>query len=399
MMVYRLTLDLADAACPASLSLIEGDDAGELRFSLRFGSEPFDPTGCVALLCGKKSDGTLFEYGTVIEEREVRLPLSPQMTSAAGICQCELRILTRDGTLKHAPRFEIDVCESLDGAVHGASENDVRTLSDLITETAAARDGALGAAADSMEAAAIANSAAAAARDAVDAAEDLISTRFFAIEIEPGNAALGQRDFVSTCPWQRFQEIGRDLPILLYVRTNSVVSRRNTVPATRFSDFLIVAVYAPDGMRMMKLRCVQGANSDNLEMILESEIGFPAQIGSLNDLLPLELALTAGDSALGQEDFVTLMSWSDFTALPADRQICLRFPYAGSQQTYAPASRQGNSLTVVFGVSGGIRLLDLYCVEGQSGKLELSVVTDLTLPSAITSAVNAAITAAIEGGY
>lgn len=129
------------------------------------------------------------------------------------------------------------------------------------------------------EAAESATDAAAAALDAAEAAEDLVSTRFVPIDIEPGDASLGQKDYVSTCTWQQYQRIDADLPILLYVRTNGATIRRNVVPATRFNNFLIAAVNnASGGICLQKLRCVQGSNSEYLEMILESEIVLPDAI-------------------------------------------------------------------------------------------------------------------------
>lgn len=226
---------------------------------------------------------------------------------------------------------------------------------------------------------------------------DDLGNSWISIALTPGDSAQGQEDYVTDVNWSDFTALAADKPILLRFPISS--NSFTLTPASRQGNSLTVCYGVSGGVRLLDLYCLEG-QTGKLEMSVTSDLTLPGAITSaVNAALPLEIALTAGDSALGQEDFVTLMSWSDFTALPADRQICLRFPYAGSQQTYAPASRQGNSLTVVFGVSGGIRLLDLYCVEGQSGKLELSVVTDLTLPGAITAAVNAAITAAIEGGY
>lgn len=136
--VFRFTLNMHYHRSQASVSAFCGDTAIRLCITLSDGGIPYlIADGCVAILSGKKPDGTTLWNRCAIENNKIIYDFTKATTSCVGVANCEITLYGPDGGVITAPKFIIVVDErEVSGDDVNISESE-QTAIDVVMEAAA----------------------------------------------------------------------------------------------------------------------------------------------------------------------------------------------------------------------------------------------------------------------
>lgn len=124
--IYKFDLDLRDSHGGVCINVSRGDTHRRLVIGFHQDGRPYPlPSGCRAVLFGKKADGTLLYNDCLLEGNSVIYDMTSQTTAEAGLLECSVRIYdSEDMGILTSPIFEVRVLDSAedDSAVESGSE-------------------------------------------------------------------------------------------------------------------------------------------------------------------------------------------------------------------------------------------------------------------------------------
>ncbi len=140
--IYKFDLDLRDAHGGVCINVSRGDTHRRLVIGFHQDGRPYPlPSGCRAVLLGKKADGTLLYNDCPLEGNTVIYDMTSQTTAEAGLLECSVRIYdSEDMGILTSPIFEVRVleCPNEDSAIESGDQ--FTALSRAIFDTHALMD-------------------------------------------------------------------------------------------------------------------------------------------------------------------------------------------------------------------------------------------------------------------
>ena len=105
---YRLTLDIHDIRSNVVVKVKRGDNTRRLRISLTENGKVYQiADACTAVFKGKKPDGKSLYNDCTIEDNCILYVMGNNTTSAIGIVECEVSLISGDGEVISSPTFSI----------------------------------------------------------------------------------------------------------------------------------------------------------------------------------------------------------------------------------------------------------------------------------------------------
>lgn len=134
---YTFSLDIRESVAQYTCSVKQGETGRKLIINLREDEKPYMPTAdCRAYIYATKPDGTAVINGCIIKltDGTVMYDCSPQLTTAIGIVECELRVIGANGNIICSPTFLVNVNNTAitDDVVE--SNSDLQAITDLLTK-------------------------------------------------------------------------------------------------------------------------------------------------------------------------------------------------------------------------------------------------------------------------
>ena len=134
--VFRMTLDIHDAASQTAVVIKNEDTVRRLSITLSDGGRPYMISDeCTAVFTAEKPDGHIVFNDCEIDGNTIHYNITPQTTAVVGVVPCEIRLYGANDALLTSPQFTLVVSETIyhDG-VEVESATEVTTLTHLISE-------------------------------------------------------------------------------------------------------------------------------------------------------------------------------------------------------------------------------------------------------------------------
>ena len=144
---YKISLDINEYGSQLVLKAKQSDTGRKIYISLRSGSTPYTiADDCYAVFTAKKPDGKILYNACTIENNEIIYEFTEQTCSAIGRSRCEIKLYGLDDALITSPRFALLVDGTVypDGSVESTDEFSALTqmVSDSMAAKAAANEAA-----------------------------------------------------------------------------------------------------------------------------------------------------------------------------------------------------------------------------------------------------------------
>ena len=134
--VFRMTLDIHDAASQTAVVIKNEDTVRRLSITLSDGGRPYTISDeCTAVFTAEKPDGHIVFNDCEIDGNTIHYNITPQTTAVVGVVPCEIRLYGANDALLTSPQFTLVVSETIyhDG-VEVESATEVTALTHLISE-------------------------------------------------------------------------------------------------------------------------------------------------------------------------------------------------------------------------------------------------------------------------
>lgn len=119
--VYKLTLDLNCSKTPPVICSGQFDKGRKFEFSITANGEPYDVTGCSAVLKGVRSDGSHFAVECAVSNGKIIKTLDDTTLSVRGMTVAKL-VISDSGKSYSTQKFLIDVDSALEGDITVADD-------------------------------------------------------------------------------------------------------------------------------------------------------------------------------------------------------------------------------------------------------------------------------------
>ena len=135
--VFRMTLDLHDAASQATVVIKNEDTARRLSITLSESGRPYTISDeCRAFFSAEKPDGNIVFNDCQIEGNTIYYDITPQTTAVVGVVPCEIKLYGANDMLLTSPQFTLVVAEQIyHNGVAVESATEINALAALISDT------------------------------------------------------------------------------------------------------------------------------------------------------------------------------------------------------------------------------------------------------------------------
>ena len=134
--VFRMTLDIHDAASQTAIVIKNEDTARRLSITLSENGRPYTISEeCMAVFTAEKPDGKIVFNACEIIGNTIQYDITPQTTAVVGVVPCEIRLYGAQDALLTSPQFTIIVAETIyNEGVAVESATEVTALTALISD-------------------------------------------------------------------------------------------------------------------------------------------------------------------------------------------------------------------------------------------------------------------------
>ena len=169
--VYRIFLDIDDAASQVSLCAKKGDSNRRISAGFTENGKPYNISDdCTAIFRAKKPDGTVLYNTCLIDGNIISFDLTTQTTAEAGAVNCEITLYGQDKRQITSPRFALIVDDTVYDDSEIESSDEFTALAEAMAQFGGANSAAEAAASSEQAAASSAATATEKAKSAASSA-------------------------------------------------------------------------------------------------------------------------------------------------------------------------------------------------------------------------------------
>mgnify|MGYP002521031345 CR=1 FL=1 len=175
--VYRIFLDIYDAASQVSLCAKKGDSNRRISAGFTENGKPYNISDdCTAIFRAKKPDGTVLYNTCLIDGNIISFDLTTQTTAEAGAVNCEITLYGQDKRQITSPRFDLIVDDTVYDDSEIESSDEFTALAEAMAQFGGANSAAEAAEKSAKAAASSEQAAASSAATATEKAKSAASS-------------------------------------------------------------------------------------------------------------------------------------------------------------------------------------------------------------------------------